>query len=314
MRTTHFVTGIVITMTVFVTGCGLLFNNKKSRTPSPPEVPEMPEISNNASSHRSGSGEAPGPIVNLSFDSTVYNNYQEIIRKDLEILSNAGLTDSSDTDTLGINSFDNANLSHWLSDRVKVIVGPYYTESKYIEKTSVQYPEISLEYTTMTSATTMRNVGAGIYATGRQYGRLYSVYINGIKSVVNSPRVGIIKIEDGFLSARRVSESSDMDDVNSYLRISVLFHEGRHSDGNGADVGLLHASCDSGDYFGQYACDRYTNGPYSVARVILEKFRKICKHCNSKEKKALDLNIADNASRVLDRALRADPSPESVAP
>ncbi|MBI3294688.1 MAG: hypothetical protein HYZ71_08150 [Deltaproteobacteria bacterium] len=289
---------VLLSVTILVSGCGLvsdlLFGPR-------------------ASKHKSGTGEAPAAQVDFQFENSIQGYYKEAIQKDLGILSDAGLSGMDGSDILDISSFDNNSLRDWLSARVKYIIPQSFPRSYSTEKSGVSYPsDLFGALFDPAGSATMSNFGVGVYNSGKKARAVYSIWFNAAKVIVTSPRMGIVKIEDSLLTGRIVPGSSYLDDVNSYFRISTYFHEGRHSDGHGADTGLLHEVCPSGDYAGKSACDRYTNGPYSVARVLLSHFRDICKDCNKKEKSAIDLFIADNAARVTDNARQADPAPESV--
>ena len=296
-------------VTIFAPGCGALFDFLLGEGGTPTK-------------HKSGTGEAKVEAVKFDFDSSVDSKYKQVIEKDLDILADAGLSDPAGSDVLAIPDFRNQRLHDWLSDRVKIVVGEYFSEYFTTEKSGFTYPAdnvspfdgLSPIIEPQVSGVTMKNLGAGAYAQGKEKSRVYSIDVLGKKLIITTPRVAVVKIGGSLLTGRIVSGTDYLDDVNSYFRICTYFHEAKHSDGHGSDTGFLHKKCPPGHSMsGEYACDKYTNGPYSVARVMLSKFRTICDNCNSKEKKAIDLYIADNASRVLDEPVYADPSPESIS-
>ena len=107
--------------------------------------------------------------------------------------------------------------------------------------------------------------------------------------------------------------STDMDSLgNSLLRLSVLFHEARHSDGNGQYAAFPHATCASGDYQGLAACEENLNGPYAVQAILLRYFYSGCTNCTDTEKQGLLLALSDFQSRLQPDAVYHDSRPEGV--
>jgi hypothetical protein len=118
---------------------------------------------------------------------------------------------------------------------------------------------------------------------------------------IDSPRVGIIQVGEGlFLERFRIQPKQIEAPANSIARLGSLFHEARHSDGNGASLGFGHAVCPAGHpYGGQNSCDRNRNGPYSVASAILKILLRECRDCSVEEKESLRVRILDYSSRII---------------
>lgn len=272
--------------------------------------------------HRSQSGEPPAARVSLVYDETVSSWEMDLIEKDLGILADAGLMDTSaNSNLLGIPSFHNEDLRAWLQDRIHYVVGEHFSSTLIVDRSNVKYIPQVAEFADnrvltddgpFSMVTVMSNFGAAVYTQGKDNEKVYAMTVNGEKIVIKTPRVGIIQIGEGLFTSNKVYGSSTKNDVNTYLRLKTYFHEARHSDGNGKDTGFMHAKCPSGDFVGQYACDEVLNGSYLVGVIVLEKLRDGCNFCSSKEKSHLDITIADHHSRVLPAATMKDGRPESI--
>ncbi|MBU6152678.1 MAG: hypothetical protein KGP28_00120 [Bdellovibrionales bacterium] len=148
----------------------------------------------------------------------------------------------------------------------------------------------------------MSNTGAGLYLLGKQNGVLLVLQrTDGSLFPILSPRSGVIQIGSGlFLERMRVNPNTQDHPANSISRLSTLFHEARHSDGNGQSLGFMHAICPEGHaYAGYPACDKNLNGPYTVGAQVLNTLIAACTECGTKEKTILKTIEADSRSRVL---------------
>lgn len=172
--------------------------------------------------------------------------------------------------------------------------------------------------------TVMSNLGAGIYNLGKENRILVGVNIGPSvreKEIVPvlSPRVGIIQIGKGLFHPNLTITPDEPNNLaNSINRLGTLFHEARHSDGNGKSLIFGHAICPSElkEYAGFAACDRNLNGPYSVGVATILEMTKNCKtRCSEAETEVLAMITLDSASRIIkDRsgstAKKWDDSPE----
>lgn len=168
----------------------------------------------------------------------------------------------------------------------------------------------------------MLNFGSAIYSATKQtlnsisaVGPVEAVMQIGNESIViNSPRVGVLQLGEIYRHHERIKGfSGDIDSLkNSLLRLSTFFHEARHSDGNGENVGFSHVKCDSGDFRGKVACDDSSNGAYTVSKVVLQSLLSSCSDCDIKEKKEIELWISDLSLRVNSNAKEKDPRPEKM--
>ena len=150
----------------------------------------------------------------------------------------------------------------------------------------------------------MSNIGTPIYFTGKLQHVSYKLKMrSGTLShseiIVNSPRVGVIQLGSALDDVKYLINSSNVEAFsNRILRLSILFHEARHSDGNGNSLGFLHTRCPKGhSYSGAFACDFNTNGPYTVGAEVAKILLRTCKTCTLFEKEKMNLLILDSLSR-----------------
>ena len=160
--------------------------------------------------------------------------------------------------------------------------------------------------------TVMTNTGSAIYLDGKKNNTLYSLKVADDTMVVSTTRVGIIKIGEGLFSSSRTSGFSQDSIAKKLIRLATLFHESRHSDGNGSNAGFPHSKCSSGDFAGYYACESNTNGPYNLESMLLKHFYRSCYNCSESELSAIQISASDAASRLQYGATVKDPTPEYV--
>jgi hypothetical protein len=166
------------------------------------------------------------------------------------------------------------------------------------------------------------NIGTSVYLEGK-YDRVpVGINIPAVGNIaVNSPRVGLIKLGEGY--SRTLAQSyytnpevfgsdpiNNLDsEGNKIDRLSTLFHEARHSDGSGKHLGFVHANCPAGhDLAGLPACDDSNNGPYAVGAMALKVLYIQCSTCSTLEKTRLKVSILDSFSRLLNRNNENDSS------
>lgn len=149
--------------------------------------------------------------------------------------------------------------------------------------------------------TVMTNIGFGLYYGGKLNQVLLSLNISGVGTIhLTSPRVGIVKVGKG-LFAQMFEDSSIQPDAKPYIamRLGTLFHEARHSDGNGKTLGFSHATCASGDFTGYAACDRNLNGPYQIQAKFVKTLITNCPNCTLGDTHSMQTLVADAASRQI---------------
>ena len=254
-------------------------------------------------------------ISEISYDSSVKSDYQELIKKDLSLIARSNFESDSEAQTItGMASYTNRSMADWLTARVRYVLGESYSLYTGLNtaKSSITYsPLVYSDIMTglEASVTVMSNLGSAVYSAGKKSSTVYSLRINGIDIEAKSARVGIIQIGAGLFDEERFSLNST---AASIARLGTFFHEARHSDGNGESLGFSHAKCVSGTFAGEYACENFTNGPYMVQSVMLKKFYNLCGDCSSTDKTKLQALIADRRERLMTGAKTGDPRPEKI--
>ncbi|MBU6375504.1 MAG: hypothetical protein KGQ59_05870 [Bdellovibrionales bacterium] len=148
----------------------------------------------------------------------------------------------------------------------------------------------------------MSNMGSGLYLGGKMSKLLLGIKIRGVGKVpVTSPRVGVIQVGEGLFSDKIFGENIPHDSVvRKVFRLTTFFHEARHSDGHGKSLGFLHALCPQGHPLENLnACDRNTNGPYTVGAVVAEHMANNCSGCSEAEREAIRLMGLESRTRII---------------
>lgn len=251
------------------------------------------------------------------------------MKSDLEFLGALQPQDDSALRQLmGIAGNLNAQaLESWLAERVQYVVREEFDPAV---ETSILQPEFPFEHPgvlpelnspkspptpaagTPPSASlgfsgatiVMQNLSSGMYLEAKSKASLIGARIAGVGIVpVSSPRTGIIQIGQGmFLPSmqRSIPGAAIESAPYSIFRLMVLFHEARHSDGNGRSAGFLHTYCPLGhDYEGEASCDLARNGAYALGGKLMANLVRSCSGCGTAEKEALKLEILDDYNRVL---------------
>ena len=217
-----------------------------------------------------------------------------------------------------------ASLREWLEARMTYVVPQDwdYQKALKVKKQGQAYPNPGIfptieqggktasdgdgEVKPGTPTVVMANFGTALYFAGKQMGSLLSVQIDSRhRDDILSARIGIIKVGQGlFDKIMRADKDTADTETNSLLRLSVFFHESRHSDGNGTSLGFLHALCPEGHRLAGYnACDRNRNGPYTVGALMTKLLLKQCANCSTPGKEMLRASVLDSFGRVIQKSL-----------
>jgi hypothetical protein len=257
---------------------------------------------------------------NIKFSVNLPENQVESMKSDLTRLSDFKFSNISKEELaiLGLKELSANSANKWLSDRIE-----YITESvdnnqlnKILKVSSRPYPysnpgilpiiEESDVEPSGEGVTVMSNLGAGIYNWGKTVGRLVSMEMNteneGRHFVsLTSPRSGIITVGEGlFMDRIQINPEVPKAESNSLNRLSVFFHEARHSDGNSKSLAFSHAVCPEGhDFQGYHACDRNLNGPYKVGSIFTKNFVSSCVECTDVEREVLMARYLDSENRII---------------
>lgn len=243
----------------------------------------------------------------FSYAEDVPNYQQWMMESDLKYLERVPGTLSSPflAKIMRHQEFGAGHLMAWLEGRMKVITGAAFRLNVTTAGESAN--EENFAYTETTNAMDTRsqvlltNFGAPIYAAGKRRALFYQVEVPGVGNiVVDSPRVGLVRVTDKLFESIRSQSSKADDSLHSIFRLHNYFHEARHSDGNGESLTMPHVQCPEGHpYAGRYACDYPVNGAYRVGSEILSALANKCTDCSQEEKDILGLFKLDEISRIL---------------
>lgn len=238
----------------------------------------------------------------IQFSSGVKSGPKDQIIQDLKVLENFKFknVDPQTLKVLGIDELTGKSALKWLEDRIQYIVEQEFSVEKniYLIKNDIVFPndfdapkaereKMGFGYETPDFAFYMANLTPFIYNVSKwnqaQYGLKIpqGVFKSPLLVPVTSIRAGIIQI-GGSLFKWPVNKDKNAV-ANSIGRISIYFHEARHSDGNGDHLGFPHVDCSDGSL----ECEDSLNGSYSTAAAILGEMIKSCDQCTSTEKEKL---------------------------
>jgi hypothetical protein len=276
------------------------------------------------------------PLGALQAESAVPKEQMDILRKDFDWLTT--LKNETPTDefrqVLELDDAGPASLSNWLNARVKYLIAENFKPSlwnirpylfKKFEYPATDLPDLELPPQAKESPVidpnnlpegkpddeakpqpkgkiVMANLGSALYLGGKSAKFLLGVKLRGIGRIpVTSPRVGIIQVGEGLFYDGFYGDGVAKDSpIRKAFRMSTFFHEARHSDGNAKSMGFLHALCPPGhDYENLNACDRNTNGPYTVGALMDEHLAKSCAGCSEAERETIRLMGLESRSRIL---------------
>jgi hypothetical protein len=165
---------------------------------------------------------------------------------------------------------------------------------------------------------------SGSQLAGVNYGALAIMQkMNNAKVIVNTPdgaveststRMGLIGLTGAYSTLKDQNDKEIPIPLEG--RISVLVHEGRHSDCpdsfDAENCGYQHRICPTGHPLaGERACDNSVWGPYAIQAVYLSSTQDNYK-VNSLENRVIEAMTNDNFSRIdpADIALMKTTSPE----
>ncbi len=258
--------------------------------------------------------------ASLQFSSEVPSHQKEMILADLKFLESMQfqpqMEDAEVKRIMELAAVNSNSFGQWLTARLQYGVQESFrmenaisiSKERYSFENSNVKPIIenaSTSAPTGTARTMATNIGGAIYYVGKSQNTLLEIKIPGVgKFAVKSPRVGIFQIGEGlfqpFLKKKGYSNEDSKSLPYRIERLSTLFHEGRHSDGNGTSLGFFHAVCPQGHAFQNLnACDRNLNGPYTIGALVTRTLLASCAQCSPAEREVLKLATLDSFSRVI---------------
>ncbi len=249
----------------------------------------------------------------INFQSSVPADQVTSLKNDLRYLFTTPVTES-DAEflaTTGLSAGTGDHLHNWIYNRVRYIVGESYDLQRNFRarpKLFFKYPKSPLPDGMSGNSINvvqivMSNLGGAVYLTGKKADVLLGLDMDGDLVSVKSARTGILQVGSGlFYDGFWINKTDVNAPSNSVSRLGTLFHEARHSDGNGKSTGFLHDICPAGhQYEGHAACEVSGNGSYTVGALSERHMVKNCSSCTTEEKTILVARIADSFNRVFDR-------------
>ncbi len=257
------------------------------------------------------SAQAMESFGGIRFHSSVPEDQLSALKTDLSyVFTNPNQNpDAEFLQVTGLADGSGPVLHNWLNNRVRYIVGTDFNIDRALirrPKLGFRYPEspipAALRGTQMTSIQiVMANIGSLVYLLGKKSDKLYGLYLDRRFVFIRSTRAGILQVGPGLFSDLfQINKTDPLAPANSVARGGILFHEARHSDGNGEGAGFLHEVCPPGHLFaGNHACELIGNGSYTVGGLAMRHLLKNCTTCTTEEKAILSTQIADAFSRVI---------------
>jgi hypothetical protein len=248
----------------------------------------------------------------IGLDSSITPEQVSILKKDLSYLyqNPVSINDEEFLATTKLQSGSGEQLHNFILNRVKYIVGENLSLESRIKKQSklfwsypkTPFPQIGQLKSVNQVRTVMTNIGGALYLGGKKDDILLGLEVDNETFVIKSPRIGILQVGEGlFYDGFLINAKNPASPSNSISRLGTLFHEARHSDGNGLSTGFVHTKCPAGHgYEGYYACELSGNGSYTTGGLAERQMTKNCTDCTTAEKTVLSAAIADSFDRVFD--------------
>ncbi|NUM87988.1 MAG: hypothetical protein HUU37_02175 [Bdellovibrionales bacterium] len=277
-----------------------------------------------------GCEELPKNPTSVQLTASVPSKQQRLLLGDFNYFQSQNFTQVPDAvkKVLELKDVTPASLQAWLEDRVKYVVGEDYKLESGVtlmdrfwqyenpgvfpdvvrRKLGGRIPglnpilESSFFPETSRVMTVMSNVGSVAYLIGKVEGSLFGMEIPGVGNLpAKSPRIGVIQVGEGLFAASLKGRDLEKEAAATRIfRLATLFHEARHSDGNGKSLVFAHEECPLGhDFAGYNACDNNLNGPYKVGGVMNKLLAKNCVACSPGDAEILRVFQADEESRVI---------------
>lgn len=255
----------------------------------------------------------------FKFTADVPPHQQVMLAEDFASLPAMKLPQDPETlAMLELKEVSGTSLLGWLQERVQYIVGESFQVGESVQGSFADFtyenanemPVLEKAVSNPTSQppkyVVAVNIGSGIYLAGKMQDTLFEAQLPGLeKSVeIRSPRTGIVQIGAGLfqpLLSRYGWKGEDINtEISRYVRLGALFHEARHSDGQGKSLSFPHAVCPEGhDYAGRVVCDRSLNGAYAVGGLVERDLLQQCQNCTVAEKEAFRLYTMDSFNRII---------------
>ena len=258
----------------------------------------------------------------ITFHSTVEPKQIETLKTDLRYIYQNPVSkiDNEFQAATKMSAVDGKNMHNWLLNRVRYIVGESYelkeeniaisiTRALFFKFPNTPMPEgfemlsrLNEEEDDGGVKTVMTNIGGALYLAGKKAKIPLGLKFDGDNVFLTSPRIGVLQVGEGlFLKRFLINKENELAPSNSISRLGTLFHEARHSDGNGKSTGFLHKVCPEGHpYAGHAACEISGNGPYTIGGLAQRQMLQNCSECSEAELTTLAVKVLDSFDRVID--------------
>lgn len=272
---------------------------------------------------QTGMAEQVEPSLGISVDAAVSEKERTLFKEDIRFLQNINF--KPEPEGYFFKTFSNngkIDVLKFIDDRIGYIIGA---------NTSI---DSRFSYTSQTgnnsgkAVTIATNIGTAVWLETIAQRRAIEFFINNSAVPVTDPRVGIIRLAEGY-----TNYDGEGRPMNPVARTTVLIHEARHSDCTGGltdrDVlnltvgqlpenrscGHLHTICESGDYEGLAACDGREWGSYAIGWLYANEFRDNCANCTEAMKQtarvvAIDALLRVGEGRAAAMVARTLPAPD----
>lgn len=245
----------------------------------------------------------------IQFDGSVPSDQVSLLKTDINYLFQTPVTQTDEEflKTSELKSGSGEHMHNWVLNRVRYIVGENFDlGDRLVRQPNIlfKYPETPIPDEVFVEKmdevrTVMTNIGGALYLGGKMEDSLLGLKLNDEVVSVKSPRVGILQVGEGLFYEDSMINTDKTSAANSVSRISTLFHEARHSDGNGKSTGFVHSICPEGhDYEGHPACEVSGNGSYTIGALSGRHLLKNCTSCSVEDQIVLSAVITDSFDRV----------------
>lgn len=243
----------------------------------------------------------------IQIHSSVPKEHEEGLKSDIRYVFNSKHKniDQNFLAVSGLTEVTGPILHNWLINRVRYVVGERFDLEQNAEGyRGFKYPKTLSPSTggsnQQATVVVMSNLGGALYMFGKGQDLLMRLNLDGDRIFINSPRAGILQIGEGLFHPKAQLNNDLHSSANSIQRIGTLFHEARHSDGNGKSLSFAHEMCPEDHPLAfNFACEKVANGPYSVGAYSTRQFLANCSDCSELDKTLLQLRIVDSLGRIL---------------
>ncbi len=205
-----------------------------------------------ANAQKKSSAESAYPV---RFDSSLMPMERRLVVEDLELASDLRRDSFESSSSSTFNEIQNEP-KKWLLERIRIVVG--------------RLARVGTADTSKNAV--LRNVGALLSSQGTK-NVFFTSSLGRIQ--IKDPSVGIIQFLKDPSSIGLDSDQGPSALVNRLFRLGLLFHDARHSDGIGGDMGLPHHPCPKGHRFaGQLLCDKFLDASIGVERFVVNAILK----------------------------------------